>query len=77
MHVARRALATTLVTALTCLVLVVSPAVAAGPSVWVAANGLNNPRGIAVGADGRVLVPGFLRDYAELRDGSYLDCPPP
>ena len=56
MHVARRALATTLVTALTCIALVVPPAVAAGPLVWVAANGLNNPRGIAVGADGRVLV---------------------
>ena len=56
MHVARRALATTLVTSLTTLALVVSPAVAAGPSVWVAASGLDNPRGIAVGADGRVFV---------------------
>jgi len=45
-----------LASALTILALIVTPALAAGPSVWVAASGLNNPRGIAVGADGRVFV---------------------
>ena len=38
------------------LVLAISPALAAGPSVTVMADGLNNPRGIDVGANGRVYV---------------------
>jgi hypothetical protein len=38
------------------LALAVSPALAASPSVHVLADGLNNPRGIDVGADGRVYV---------------------
>lgn len=38
------------------LALVASPATAAGPTVSVVASGLDNPRGIDVGADGRVFV---------------------
>jgi hypothetical protein len=38
------------------LTLAVSPALAAAPSVHVLADGLNNPRGIDVGANGRVYV---------------------
>lgn len=38
------------------LVLAISPAMAAGPSVSVVADGLNNPRGISVAANGRVYV---------------------
>lgn len=38
------------------LALAVSPALAASPSVQVLADGLNNPRGIDVGANGRVYV---------------------
>jgi hypothetical protein len=38
------------------LALAVSPALAAAPSVHVLADGLNNPRGIDVGANGRVYV---------------------
>lgn len=45
-----------LATAVAALALVVSPAFAAGPSVSVVASGLDNPRGIAVGANGRVFV---------------------
>ena len=45
-----------LASAIVALALVVSPALAVGPSVWVAASGLDNPRGIAVGANGRVFV---------------------
>jgi hypothetical protein len=52
----RAPFAAALIGALTILALTAAPALAAGPSVWVAASGLNNPRGIAVGADGRVFV---------------------
>ncbi len=38
------------------LVLVVSPALAAGPSVSIVASGLNNPRGIDIAANGRIYV---------------------
>ena len=50
----RRALA--VAAGLMAVALMASPVAAAGPTVWVAASGLNNPRGIAVGADGRVFV---------------------
>lgn len=50
----RRALA--FAAGLMAVALMASPVAAAGPTVWVAASGLNNPRGIAVGADGRVFV---------------------
>jgi hypothetical protein len=57
MNVARRARrAAAFAAGVMAVALIASPVVAAGPSVWVAASGLNNPRGIAVGADGRVFV---------------------
>lgn len=53
----------TLISILTTLMLVISPAAAAGPqhddragNVRVLASGLDNPRGIAVGEDGRIFV---------------------
>ncbi|MDP9270330.1 MAG: ScyD/ScyE family protein [Chloroflexota bacterium] len=57
MNVARRARRVVAFAAgLMAVALIASPVAAAGPSVWVAADGLDNPRGIAVGADGRVFV---------------------
>jgi len=57
MHNSRRAsFAAALTGALTIIALTAAPALAAGPSAWIAASGLSNPRGIAVGADGRVFV---------------------
>lgn len=48
--------AAALASAVAGLVLAISPALAAGPSVSVVADGLNNPRGIAVAANGRIYV---------------------
>jgi hypothetical protein len=49
-------LLTSLLGAVAIVALVVAPAQAASPSVWVAASGLDNPRGIAIGDDGRIFV---------------------
>lgn len=49
-------LAGSLATAAAALALIVSPTLAADPSVSVVAGGLDNPRGIAVGANGRIFV---------------------
>src|SRR3990170_5909479 len=57
MSVRRRApLPIALSSAFLSLALIASPATAAGPTVSVVASGLDNPRGIDVGADGRVFV---------------------
>ena len=52
----RRSLLAATVTSLVLLVALVGPAAASGPKVSVIAHGLDNPRGLAIGSDGRVFV---------------------
>lgn len=55
-HRPRRSLFGATIGALVMLVALVAPAAAHGPRVSVIADGLDNPRGIAVGWDGRIFV---------------------
>jgi hypothetical protein len=55
-HGPRRSLLAATLAAIALLVSLVSPAAAGGPKVTVIADGLDNPRGIAVGRDGRIFV---------------------
>lgn len=55
-HRPRRSVLAATLSALVLLVALVAPAAAHGPRVSVIADDLNNPRGIAVGWDGRIFV---------------------